>query len=234
VEEVLKNLADLRISKYLFGLHYFLCDRTGNTAVIEFIDGKTLIYTGEELEVPVLSNNSYENSVKYLGLFEGFGGNQPIIKRDGSQERFVRAAHHVTNHHQDASLSGREYAFQILDDVRQEDTRWQIVYQPMTSAISFYNTGKKAMIKLRMEDFGFTKSLFVNIDSISSVDWETNIPLNFKPLSYKSNSELIRIVFDKTVELEIIEPWHAEECKSEMLFYWAKLDQLKSTEIHSP
>jgi choloylglycine hydrolase len=233
VEEVIGNLSNLRISKFLFGLHYFLCDRSGNSAVIEFVDGKTLIYSDEELEVPVLSNNSYENSLKYLRLFQGFGGDQPVIKRDGSQERFVRAAYYVKNYRPDDHLSGLDYAFQILNNVRQEDTQWQIIWQPISGKTSFYVKDKKEMNTLRIKDFDYSNFLFVKIDSINGRNRETDIPSNFQPLGYKNNSELVNSVFRKFLQLDIIEPAQAEEREAEMVSYWLKLDQMNPSDIRS-
>ena len=92
VEEVIKNIHKLQISKFLFGLHYLLSDRFGNTAVIEFINGKTLIYNARSLPMPVLSNNSYKNSIKYLKIHKSFGGDRVPTNGPESQERFVRAS----------------------------------------------------------------------------------------------------------------------------------------------
>ena len=93
-----QKLADLQISKFLTGLHYFICDSAGMTAVIEFIDGNVLTYTGQELPFPVLTNNSYANSLKYLKRHEGFGGTLPIGNGPESPVRFVRAVKFIQDY----------------------------------------------------------------------------------------------------------------------------------------
>jgi penicillin V acylase-like amidase (Ntn superfamily) len=43
--------------------HYLVCDRTGECAVIEFLDGETVVYRGASLPVPALANSSYQDSL---------------------------------------------------------------------------------------------------------------------------------------------------------------------------
>ncbi len=59
VEEVIQTDALLRIGQTHEILHYLICDSTGNTAVIEFIRGKMVVYKGNDLPVPVLENEEY-------------------------------------------------------------------------------------------------------------------------------------------------------------------------------
>ncbi|MFZ2053896.1 MAG: linear amide C-N hydrolase [Candidatus Aminicenantales bacterium] len=92
VKEVLKDDPRLRIFPLLLRLHYLVTDRKGNTAVIECAGGKMTYYSGDDLPVPVLSNNSYEESLRTLRLHRGFGGDRIVSNGPESLERFVRAA----------------------------------------------------------------------------------------------------------------------------------------------
>ncbi len=125
VEEVVKQLNHLHYMPLLLQLHYFVADRNGKTAILEFDGTRWQTYFPEKPEHAVLSNNPYPESLRYLKNFEGFGGEMPVIHREGSNERFVSAAHMIQNHHHG---DPRQHAFRILDTVKQEDTRWSIVY----------------------------------------------------------------------------------------------------------
>ena len=56
--------------------HYLVCDKTGNCASIEFINGKLVYHTKETMPVKVLTNSTYKESMAFL--HEDQKGNLPI------------------------------------------------------------------------------------------------------------------------------------------------------------
>ena len=64
IEEVLASDSYVRITENVD--HFFVCDRSGECAVIEFLEGEMVAYTGESLPVQVLTNSTYEDSLKAL------------------------------------------------------------------------------------------------------------------------------------------------------------------------
>ncbi|MCD6376637.1 MAG: linear amide C-N hydrolase, partial [Caldisericaceae bacterium] len=124
VDEVIKSLDKITISPLLFKLHYMVCDQHGQVAIIEFLEGKIKVYTGDKIVVPVLTNNSYQNSLKYLRHYKGFGGQRTVSNGTESQERFVRAATLIKI----GNKLKENDAFNILNSVKQADTQWSIVY----------------------------------------------------------------------------------------------------------
>jgi hypothetical protein len=46
--------------------HYLVCDRTGECAVIEFLDGEMVVYRDAALPVQALANSSYQDSITAL------------------------------------------------------------------------------------------------------------------------------------------------------------------------
>lgn len=125
VEEVIENLEKIQLDPILFTLHYFIADSYGNSAVIEYDGYKFRDYRSSETNLPVLSNNIYAESLRYLRNFQGFGGNLPIMNRKTSNDRFVTAANMLVNYRKSDPV---DYSFGILDSVSQKDTRWSIVY----------------------------------------------------------------------------------------------------------
>jgi penicillin V acylase-like amidase (Ntn superfamily) len=64
VQEVLDNASLFRIKDGFD--HYLVCDRGGVCAVLEFLHGEMVAYTGSSLPVPALSNSTYQDSLTAL------------------------------------------------------------------------------------------------------------------------------------------------------------------------
>ena len=75
----------------LIRIHLILRDATGDSALMEYIDGELNIY--HPLEQPVVTNDPpYPEQLANLLNYEGFGGNLPVPGDLESKSRFVRAA----------------------------------------------------------------------------------------------------------------------------------------------
>ena len=66
IQEVVESNAQVRILQTVSGpgLHYFVCDRDGNSAIIEFLNGRFIYYTDENMPVKVLTNSTYEHGIR--------------------------------------------------------------------------------------------------------------------------------------------------------------------------
>jgi choloylglycine hydrolase len=79
VEEVLASDTIMRISKEVpVGIHFLVCDSEGNTATIEFINGEMVCHMNEKLPIPLLTNNTYKESISYLKQFDVLGGTDTV------------------------------------------------------------------------------------------------------------------------------------------------------------
>jgi choloylglycine hydrolase len=130
VAEVAATDAKIRISPAMpMPLHFFVCDRMGQAAVVELLDGKLVCHSGDTLPRKLITNNTYEESLAYLKRHNGFGGAKTIAY--GSREsldRFVIAAERLQKY-QPAAGSAVQYAFDTLAAVRQgSSTKWTVVY----------------------------------------------------------------------------------------------------------
>ena len=69
IEQVIASDSQLRMKGpppgSLLG-HWLVCDKTGNCASIEFINGKLVYHTKETLPVKVLTNSTYTDSMEFL------------------------------------------------------------------------------------------------------------------------------------------------------------------------
>lgn len=67
VNEVLATERLLRIAAVgVTPLHYLIADKQGNAATIEFLNGRMVVHQGKDLSFPVLTNNTYKESVSHL------------------------------------------------------------------------------------------------------------------------------------------------------------------------
>ena len=71
-------------------LHLYLHDAAGESAIVEFLDGKVVVH--QNPEIPVLTDTAYEESLAELKNYAEFGGNRYIPGGNESPERFVRGA----------------------------------------------------------------------------------------------------------------------------------------------
>ena len=158
VDEVIATDSEIRVvnPQTNKSIHYLVCDRGGNCATIEFLYGKLISQTKETLQVEVLANDTYKESVKYLKKHKGFGGNDPIPQGGNSVFRFVQAASLMKNYNPKLSKSIVDYGFNILSNVAQGSlTQWSIIYDLQKFRVYFltYTNRKKRYVDLKSFDF---------------------------------------------------------------------------------
>ena len=209
VEEVIKSDYILRIDPNAKALlHFIVLDSTGNCAMIEFIDGKTIVHTRDQMIVPVLTNNTYEKSLEYLKEHQGFGGNKPLSQGHRSLDRFVRISSLLKN------TSENKDPFQILSHVANFDeaskekisfenmeksnrTMWNIVYDVSNKEIHFLTKSKRDIRTIRLNAFEFEGNTEVKILDIQDTR-KKDMSSHFSPYTYESNRNLIDSCYDQT------------------------------------
>ena len=144
VADALSTLETVSIRRRWIDIHYLLADRTGDVAVVDFVDGALRVHRGHSLPVSVLANDTYENSVSYLRRHRGFGGERVETDGPDSPERFVRAARAV--HTPDAEPT-TDRAFGILAEVAQSDTQWALVYDIARRSVHVRTRGLGSTIR---------------------------------------------------------------------------------------
>jgi len=193
VEQVLANLSEFSLDGW--GWHFLVSDREGNCAVIEFLDGKPLIYSGEELPVPVLCNSPYLQETRELEEFEGFGGTKEVDLSDDSVSRFVHAAHMLKAYERNPSISALEYAFEILAGLDRGRTRWSYVLDPRRLRVHFRTSAGRHVKSFDLAWFDLScrapaQVLDVNADLAGDVSDE------FLPYTPKANKRFIAEAFE--------------------------------------
>ena len=75
-------------------LHMAITDETGNTAVIEYLDGKLSIHEGQEYQV-MTNSPRYELQLAVNDYWKEVGGLQMLPGTNRSSDRFVRASFYI-------------------------------------------------------------------------------------------------------------------------------------------
>ncbi len=127
-------------------LHFLACDSTGNCAVIEFLDGELMARSDRTLPLPVLTNNTYNESLDYLNRTLGYGGDPVTPEGSGSLARYARAANGAHRVRTAGGENPVDETFAILADVAQPgSTQWSIVYELEEERVSFRTSGNSAI-----------------------------------------------------------------------------------------
>jgi len=153
VDEALALGAKVRITPGSSPLHFYLADRLGNRAVLEFVEGRAVISRPQAAEPFGITNSAWEAS-------EAFRRQQgPALppKSDGSRERYCRALGFAAQTRGMAldTTTAPQAVYAILHSVATERTLWQLVYEPARGRF-WYKTAHAPEVKyldLAMLDF---------------------------------------------------------------------------------
>ncbi len=141
VKQVLDNLPKIILDGWSW--HFFVADRNGNCACIEFIEGKTIIYTGAKMPIPVVCNTIYPHELQLLEQYEGFGGRLKVDLKNKKIPRFVHAAYLIKNFIE-TSKTPNSYGFEILESMNRGATQWSYIINVIKKQVYFRTSiGKK-------------------------------------------------------------------------------------------
>jgi penicillin V acylase-like amidase (Ntn superfamily) len=199
VDEVIDTDSQVRITDTSKGpcQHYMVSDHSGNCAIITFIEGKMVTYTGKTLPLRVLSNSSYEQSLRAWGE-----NSPPASDPHRSTERFFRVAKAVSDRRIEIPISAVDNAFDILKNVVQDNmTRWSIVYDIKNLQVFFRTPANEKIRRIEIQAMDFdcqspVQALNVQADLSGDV---TNL---FQDYTVQMNRLLIGNAFGKTESLK--------------------------------
>jgi penicillin V acylase-like amidase (Ntn superfamily) len=193
VPEVLAGFNTIRIrASGGPGVHFLVCDKNKNSAAIEFIDGKLVCHTQNDMPIKTLTNSPYAASISFWNR-----KTRPSVDNYGSIGRFVRAADLVKNYDRQTAASRVDYGFDILKDTSQMSTLWRIVYDQKDLIIYFRSAANFSTrrIDLKLLDFSCkTPVLVLDINGPLSGEVTSKL-MDYTP---QINRHLINNAFSKT------------------------------------
>ena len=152
IEEVIEAKSAIRMGETVD--HYLVCDRYGNTAIIEWLDGKIVHHTGHSVPVKCLTNNRYKD------LVDGWKRDEKLDflenEEKGSIYRFRIAADRVSRFRSKNSKKAINYAFRTLEKVAGSYTQWSIVFNTEKLQIHFHTKTHPHVRIVNLMDFDFS------------------------------------------------------------------------------
>jgi len=195
VKDVIATDKKIRVSKTgsVVPLHYMISDKSGNTAIFEYLDGKAVIHTGKGLERAVLANNTYSQSLQLMKKFKDFGGQQVLEKNGRSPERFAIACRGLDS--MKTIPNKTDYAFGILKETDKENTQWSTVYDIRNMSIYVRSRENQGIKKVEFKDFNFkdgSSPLYADLNTDGK-----DGKLQFNVHTYNVNLKLLEISYEK-------------------------------------
>lgn len=195
VKQVIDSDKRVRVSKSgnVVPLHYLVADQFGNIATIEYINGKMQVHTAKSLKYPVLTNNSYTESLEYLKQIDVFGGKKALTKTGKSLDRFASTCLGLSSFKNPNSYVND--AFKILKNADKDNTQWNTVYDMKNKIIYFKSKNNQNTRIVEFKNFNFsgkTKPLYADID-----DNMNNGKLIFSEHTYDINLKILELSYEK-------------------------------------
>lgn len=202
VKEVLATDKDVRISVgNSVPLHFLVCDAAGQAAAIEFLSGKMVVYTKDDLPITALTNNTYEYALRFITNFDGDESSNVFKAADYSLKRFVWAAQGVQQWNPKKEFVPDKYAFGVLDKVAIDQTMFSIVYDVGNRCIYFKSKSKSVLRFVFFDRFDFFCTTPVKIMDIRHGK-QGNVCHFFYDYTYEANYELIKKSYSETKFLQ--------------------------------
>lgn len=194
IHEAIQRAEAVRIRSHV-GIHYLISDRKGETASIEFLEGRLVVHRGDGLPVLALANSTYEESLAYANRF---ANDAALPTSSNSLDRFARAGAMVKNYKPSTSQSPIDYAFEILRNVAQgSHTQWSIVYDARNLTVHFFTREATQRRALDLKSFDFACSTPVKILDINA-DLAGDVAAKFTDYTHAANRKLVMDSFQNS------------------------------------
>ena len=196
VEEVLANFSRIVLDGWTW--HFFVSDRGGNTAVIEFADGEPNIYSDDSMPIPVLCNTAYPEELANLEEYKGFGGEKRVRLRDKRTARFVHAAEMIRSA---PSSADSNYGFEILKNLERGLTQWSIVIDANHGRVYFRTSLGRRTKYIDMHRFDFSSDTHAKVLDINA-DLRGDVFEHFVDYSPELNRQAVKEGIESTDSYE--------------------------------
>ncbi len=184
VDEVAENIRN--INQQGWAWHYFVSDKTGDYAIIEYLNGEVVIHKGEDAPYSVLCNTAYRKELARVNDYDGFWGE--FLSLLSSTPRFVRASKMITEYAPEKDDPPKEYAFEILDEIKISGwNKWGILVD-VSNRIVYYYTNKNRQLKyFAIDKCDFTAGTPTKMLNMHLTDISGDVSSRFEDYSYDLN-----------------------------------------------
>ncbi|MBK8492952.1 MAG: linear amide C-N hydrolase [Saprospirales bacterium] len=218
VQQVISHLDNLKIYPIKGKIHYIITDSTGESVIIEYLNGKATAYEKEANTCQAITNNAVLSSEPYKNQIKGIRKNNTA-----PTYRYYQLEQEVLTINSQRKLN-EAYAFDMLKKVTiykgSFKTMWSIVYNINQKSISFFTDTHKEIKTINILDLDFSNGLNYfplnqnETKNLGDVLISLTEPINF---SYVSPS-LMHLGFDESVIKDISQHQFLQSQNSTSLF----------------
>ncbi len=202
VADVVASDKDVRIFPIAESMvHYFVADKTGDCATIEFLEGKMVCHRGEKLKHCALTNSTYQESSECASCLTEFGGTREVGRSGSSLDRYCRAALAACKQNQPEEVNV-DYGFDVLLDLGPTDyTKWRIVYDLAEATVYFRTLQFPRTKRIQLNEFDPTEVTPLQVFDMNSPS-EGDISKKFANYSEAQNRQVFTAALNETGVLE--------------------------------
>ena len=150
-------------------LHLALDDATGDSAIIEYVDGEPKVWHSREYRV-MTNSPTFDKQLEELTEIEGFGGDRPLPGTNEAPDRFARAAYYVHRLPEPKSeieavagmlsvMRNAAQPFRVPDPDKPfaSQTIWQTVLDLTNKRYVFESTTRPNIVWAELKDLDFSE-----------------------------------------------------------------------------
>jgi choloylglycine hydrolase len=174
--------------------HLSLADPSGDSAVVEFIDGKPNIYHGRQYTI-MTNSPPYAQQLANLKQYQGFGGKKALPGSSQAADRFVRAAAYLLGLPKPNDFRENvAYLLSVMRDVSAPfgvsepglpnvaPTRWRVVADMTHRVYFFESTLSPNIVWVQLDKLDFKEGATVKkLDLVQQPDHVGEVSANFSP-----------------------------------------------------
>ncbi|CAH0120449.1 hypothetical protein PAE9249_02968 [Paenibacillus sp. CECT 9249] len=154
VQEVLQAATTIRIDQSTSKLHYLIADRSGDWAIIDFLNGNMHVYNNT-LSAPVMANSPYQQAIDEM--MSGIANWDDLGEYEqNSMERVHTVWERVKNKTFQAEMV--DFGFTTLEEAKREDTVFSIVYDLANMEIHAMTNRNRERKRIRIAEFDLAKT----------------------------------------------------------------------------
>lgn len=151
------------------GLHLALDDATGDSAIIEYVDGKARVYHSKSYKV-MTNSPTFDQQLELVKSFTGLGGDQPIPGSTLASDRFARASYYADRLPEPSSqveaiasmfsvIRNAAQPFRIPDPGKPDasQTIWQVVLDLTNKRYVYVSSTRPNIVWVDLADLDFSE-----------------------------------------------------------------------------
>lgn len=150
------------------GLHLALDDASGDSAIIEYVDGNARVYHSKDYKV-MTNSPTFDQQLELVKSFTGLGGDQPIPGSTLASDRFARASYYAGRLPEPSSqveaiasmfsvIRNAAQPFRIPDPGKPDasQTIWQVVLDLTNKRYVYESTTRPNIVWVDLADLDFS------------------------------------------------------------------------------